>query len=509
LTVQWSRRYSGALEAVSKHPPQLSKTRFQGGLQCLKRVWLEHHRRDLASPPDAATQARFSTGHRVGQLARSRWPGGVLVTESAARHEAAAARTRALLADPGVPAIYEAAFTFGRVRIRADILVRRENGFELVEVKSSSRLKDEHHTDVAVQLWVLRGCGVDVRRAGLLHLNREYVWPGGPYDVDRLFSLADVTESAFELQAQIGENVATMLEVLAGDTAPSIAIGRHCDRPHECPFKAHCWAAAPADSVSQLPRAGHELLECLAAHGIERIAEIPDGLCKLTPLQERVRACVAAQTQYVDVEALREACEEIEHPICFLDFETFGPALPIYAGTRPYETIPFQWSAHLVDETGHVEHREFLWTDPGDPRPAFIRSLREVLPDGGSIVVYSGYEESRLEALASAFPEEGEPLLETFVEQRVDLLEIIRRTVYHPDFHGSFSLKNVLPVLVPGMGYEGLAIGDGMEAAAAYEEMIARGTRPQRRCEIEVALRTYCCRDTEAELRLFERLRRM
>ena len=185
---------------VSAPTPTLSKTRFQDGLQCLKRLWLDRHRRGLAAPPDAATQARFRSGHRVGELARDRWPGGVLVKQSPARHEAAAAYTRELLADHRVPAIYEAAFSFNGVRIRADILVRTPDGFDLVEVKSSSRLKREHHTDVAVQLWVIQGCGVRVRRAGLLHLNRDYVWSGGDYDVEKLFARDDITESVLALQ---------------------------------------------------------------------------------------------------------------------------------------------------------------------------------------------------------------------------------------------------------------------------------------------------------------------
>ncbi len=118
--------------------PLLSKSRFTAGLQCPGRLYRTCYQRELATPLDAAQQARFETGTRVGVIARALRPDGVLVAEPAPRHEEAVAQTRALLAAGKSNAIYEAAFTEGGVRIRADILSRAGGGWEMIEVKSST-----------------------------------------------------------------------------------------------------------------------------------------------------------------------------------------------------------------------------------------------------------------------------------------------------------------------------------------------------------------------------------
>jgi len=487
--------------------PNLSKTLFQVGLQCHKKLWLQSRRRELATPPDAATRARLRMGHVVGALAHQRWPGGVLVSEAPARHARAVDRTRELLADPSVPAVFEAALEHEGIRVRADAIVRGTSGLELVEVKASSRLKNEHITDVAIQLHVAEGMGLAVGAVGLMHLEPSYVWHGGDYDVERLFTIDDVTERARASLGDVVTALPAMRAVLAADEAPPIAIGRHCSRPYMCPFKEHCWREAPAHHVTELPSAGRELLGRLEAADIADVRDIPADGFALTAMQERVRAATVAGEPRVSYKQLRRSLSALQYPITFLDFETWGPVLPVYPGTRPHEVIPFQWSAHIEHADGRIEHREFLWTQADDPRPAFVGSLLRALPASGSVVVYSAYEESRLRALAELLPGDGGRLLELFVARGVDLLEIVRATVYDPGFHGSFSLKRVLPALVPDLGYEGMAIADGMAAAAAYAELIDPATDRSRREQLAGSLREYCKLDTLAELRLLERLR--
>jgi hypothetical protein len=104
--------------------PRLSKSKFLSGLQCHKRLYLEVHHPSLATKPDAETQAMFDMGTEIGELARSRFPGGTLVTAGYRQSEAALAQTAALVQDPTVPAIFEAAFLHDGVLIRADVLER-------------------------------------------------------------------------------------------------------------------------------------------------------------------------------------------------------------------------------------------------------------------------------------------------------------------------------------------------------------------------------------------------
>lgn len=486
--------------------PKLSKSRFMSGLQCHKRLYLECYARELAEATDPYTRAIFDTGARVEALARRRHAGGVLVAEDHLHHEDAIERTRGALADPTVPAVYEAAFTWNDVRIRADILVRVTGDvFDLLEVKSSTSAKPEHEGDVAIQLAVLRGSGVRIRRVGLVHLNRGYVYGGGEYDLARLFACQDLTEVARTRQPEVLAALQSMRGALRGDEPPLIAVGSHCETPYWCPFFEHCHEGLPEDGLARLPKAGARLRERLAAAGIVAVADIPLDFPGLTSLQCRALAAMRSGERFCDPE-IRGVLSAVQYPLHFLDFETFMPALPLYAGTRPYDAIPFQWSDHVIHGDGSLDHREYLHDGAGDPRRPFAESLLESLGESGSIVVYSNYEEHRLADLGAWLPDLASRIA-SLRPRLLDLLRVIRRHVYDAGFNGSFSLKSVLPALVPELGYDDLAISDGGLASLAFEESQAASTAPERRTELREQLRAYCGRDTLALVELFRLLR--
>lgn len=217
--------------------PTLSKTRFVAARQCRKRLWLEVHRRELREPPDAAARERLAAGHEIGRVARRRWAGGVLVTEAPARHAAAVARTRDLVEDAGVPAIFEAAFEHGGVRVRVDALVRRGEAFDLVEVKSSLRVKAEHIDDLAVQAWVVDGSGIEISAAVLLHRSVSYRPVADEHE--RVFTAADITAEVLDRVGRVEALVRDDLRTLEGGE-PDLPVGPHCTRPYPCPFRRYC-----------------------------------------------------------------------------------------------------------------------------------------------------------------------------------------------------------------------------------------------------------------------------
>jgi hypothetical protein len=493
---------------MPKRPLTLSKSRYTAGLQCLKRLYLSGHAPGLADPVGPAQQALFDSGARVGALARERYPHGLLIDEGPLQHARAEARTRRALRAENLPAIFEAAFTHDRIRIRVDVLRRAgPDLFDLIEVKSTARVKDEHVEDVAIQLHVLRGAGVRIRRAALLHLNRDYVHPGGAYDLRRLFRLHDLTDEAEDILPALRERLAGMWAVLSAPAPPPIEVGRHCTRPYVCPFYGHCHRDAPAHPVHELYRASPALLDTLQGLGLRDIRDLPDPAdagIPLSPLQDRQRLAVVRNAPIIDP-AVTKRLSALPAPVHFLDFETWNPALPVYPGTHPYEIIPFQFSVHVLERDGRTRHREFLHAASDDPRPALARSLIAATDGAGAILAYSGFEGSRIRDLAGALPDQAADLRR--IESRLqDLLPLIRDHCYHPDFHGSFSIKNVLPALVSGVGYDDLAIDEGALASIAYSEMIDPGTPPTRAALLRTQLLAYCQRDTEAMLRLFQQL---
>ena len=450
--------------ASSQRRPNLSKSRFTTGLQCLKRLYLDYHQGELADPVSDSHQAIFDTGTSVGALARQRFPGGSLVAEPYYEHARAVETTGTLLAASLVPPLYEAAFTYEGIRIRADILVQgNDGGFDLVEVKSSTGAKPEHIPDVAIQLYVLQNLGVPINNAYLMHINNRYVYPGGDYNLEELFALGDVTAQA---QRFVSDNVpadlARMWEALQREAPPDIETGRHCTSPYLCPFFGHCHHSGVGD---------------------------PAG-------------------SYGEAIVSRDLCAQLAdviHPTAFLDFETFMPALPVYAGTRPYQTIPFQWSLHVQDANGRLTHREFLNDDAEDPREPLILSLLDTIPTHGSIVVYSPYEQRILTELGRDYPR-YESELACLRDRLFDLLPIIRSSYHNPALPNN-SLKSVVPVLVPGWGYSDLEIQEGSAASAFYARIISEDFTEEERSKIKEALLAYCRMDTEALVRVLAALR--
>jgi len=487
--------------------PALSKSRFMAGLQCLKRLYLESYHRDLADPITEQQQAIFDIGNEVGELARGLYPGGVLIKESYLQHKKAIESTVTALSTPGIPALFEAAFLYDDVRVRADLLVRAGNGgFDLIEVKSTTQVKEEHVPDAAIQAYVLNNCGIEIRHACIGHLNKEYIYQGGDYDLKQLFRIEDITNEVQEIQPGIPSILDAIKQPLWATEPPDIKTGKQCFIPYQCPFYGYCHADEPEHHISQLPRASKSLLQSLEEAGIEEIPDIPDDFAGLNAIQKRVRDCVVNNYCYLDSE-LPQALQKLEYPVHFLDFETFSPALPIYVGTCPYQIIPFQWSDHILEESGELRHEEFLHKGTDDPREAFAKSLLKTLGTRGSIVVYSGFEAARIRELAVALPALSAELLGLLDDRIVDLFKLIRNYCYHPEFHGSFSIKSVLPALVPGMDYKDLEINNGGMASDAYAEIIRPETSPARRDFLRESLLKYCKRDTEAEVRLFQVLR--
>lgn len=486
----------------------LSKSRFLAGLQCLKRLYLDCHHRELADPVSSSQQSIFDTGHTVGDLARRRFPGGTLVSEQYFEHAQAEYRTQALLRDESVPALYEPAFSFAGIRTRVDVLLRTSGrAFDLIEVKSTASAKDEHIPDVSIQMHVVEGCGIPVGRAYLMHLNTGYVYQGGDHDLTQLFSLRDVTDEVREYaEEQMTDELIQMWEALRDVDTLNVDTGRQCFRPYPCPFFGHCHQQESEHPIRQLPGLSLRLEERLRAHGTTAVASIPLDFPGLSWLQRRVRESVVTDRPFMG-EELGEALAEIKHPASFLDFEALSPPIPIYVGTRPFQTVPFQWSLHVRGADGRLRHHAFLGEGFEDPREELIVSLLEAIPDRGTIVAYSNYERTVLRGLALAFPQYEEQLLEQS-DRIVDLHRIVRGQYYHPEMHGSFSIKSVLPVLVPGLDYGDLEIAEGRAAAAAFSRSIADATPREERARIRESLLAYCERDTEAMVGVYEALLR-
>lgn len=327
----------------------------------------------LARPRAERARTRHDTRsrHRCGYIAARRLvPRGILVEEGPTQHVEAVERTRHLVANPAVSAIFEAAFAFDCILIRVDILERLPSGgWRLAEVKSSTRVKPEHLSDLAIQAYVMAGSGIAVEEMQLVHVDSSYIRSENGIDWQAYFKRADVTDQVRDLLPSVPKSVAEMHAILCLAGAPEVRPSCHCFSPYECEFWARCTANKPSGWVFYLPRMRATTLVQIHEAGIELIRDIPRDFA-LTPGQQRVVDVMILGREFISEELL-DALAPLVAPTSYLDFETFSPAIPLYPGTSPYQRLPFQWSMHFDDGAGNVTRFEFLADSSTDPRRQF------------------------------------------------------------------------------------------------------------------------------------------
>ena len=485
--------------------PYLTKSSYVRGITCQRLLWLGWHRRKPYHDPLPGSPA--AVGTEIGNKAHHLFPGGVLVDEEPWQHAEAVARTRELMADPSVPAIFEAAYENAGVRIRADVMERLGEGrWGLREVKSASRVKARYIDDAAVQTYVLEQCGIGLGSIELVHVNTSYIFPGETVSWTEYFQRTDIADKVHAALPEIADIIDKQLMTLDNETEPAVEPGPHC--PAGCDYWEHCTADKPSDWIFHLPRLSQAKYDALRAAGIERIRDIPTDF-DLTGHQDRMRDVIVSGRHYVS-ERLLSDLTQIDGPVAYLDFEAMNPAVPIYPGTHPYQRIPFQWSLHRDDGAGNLSHADFLAEPEMDPRHSFVASLTATLAeDEAPIIVYSSYEQSVLREMAALFPAYANAL-EQIIARLADLYVIVRNNVYLEGFAGSFSIKTVGKSLAPSLSYGDLdQVADGAQAAAAFHRLAIGGLDFEEANDIRAALLAYCRLDTLAMVKTHHGLRNL
>lgn len=481
----------------------LSKNRVMDGAQCVKLLWLRVHEPDAPELiPGARTQALFDAGREVGELARREFSDGMLVELRHRDPGPAIAETRRLVERGTVP-IFEAAAAADGVFAAVDVLEPSPAGWLLNEVKATTKVKEHHPLDLAVQVHVLRAAGIDVVGARLVHLNRECRYP----DLSNLFVIEDVTAAVEAELPRVPRLIEQLVKVVEGDE-PEVEPGPHCRRPYSCAFTERCAGRLPKHHIGSLYRLHPTKRDRLERGRIATIPEIPVAF-KLTETQARQRRAIVEDRLVIEP-GLRAALEHgIEGPASFLDFETISMPVPRWQGSRPWQQIPVQFSVHRELAVGSLDHIGYLAEAGGDPRPELARALVKAIPREGPVYVYyEPFEGYRLRELADAMPEFAEALLA--IDRRlVDLLPIVCNHIYHPGFGGSFSIKSVVPVLCPGDGWDGLDVASGHVAAAELQALLLapEAIGEKERARKREALVAYCERDTHAMVALLRELK--
>jgi len=485
-------------------PALLSKSKYLTGLQCPKYLWTQIHEPERIPEADAITQYVFDQGHLVGEYAKQLFPGGIDIQHDDFMGNIVT--TKKLLAER--KPLFEAGILSGRIYCRLDILnPASEDEWDIVEIKSGTSVKDVHVDDVSFQKFCCGKAGLEIRSCKLGFMNKQYV-KNGEIDPKGLFILEDISTQVEEISEGIEERVFGLLEVISNKTCPEAAIGQHCLAPYECPLRTECWGFLPQNSIFDL-RGGKTAQFSLYEQGILSIEDIPDYI-PLTRQQQIQKECVMTGNVHVEKEEIRRFLSNLKYPLYYLDFETFGPAVPMYDGTRPYQDMPFQFSLHVVENgTSEPVHHSFLAEGREDPRAEILRELQRLLGSEGSIIAYNaGFEEGVLQELVEAFPEYTD-WLKGILARMVDLLyPFTNFHYYHASQKDTASLKKVLPA-VTGKGYEEMGIGAGMDASIAYGRILYGNATEEETAKIRADLLKYCKLDTEGMIWIIAKLRQI
>lgn len=482
----------------------ISKSKFLAGCQCQKLLWHAVNAPDQIPEPDTAQQAIFDQGKLVGDLARSLYPGGIEV--SAGVTEFDQVLQNSLEAVKARKPLFEAGFVHNGGFARVDILnpVGKDE-WDIIEVKSSTEVKDVNLIDLAFQAFVYNGAGLKIRRCFVMCVNRHYVRRGA-IDPKKFFKLVDVTKEMSDLSREIEPQLEDILTTIRDKREPDINIGPHCSNPYPCPLQDKCWAFLPKGSVFDLYHGGKKCWR-LFQDGVIGLKDIPESVA-LTERQTIQRKVALTGQPYIDAKALARFLKLLKYPEGYLDFETFSTAIPLFDGLTPYQQVPFQFSLHRVAAPdAKPEHHAFLADGRVDPRPEFLNRLRDSIGNEGTVVVYNeSFEKGVLTKLAESFPEHA-LWIEKVKRRFVDLLKPFQNfNYYHPEQQGSASIKSVLPVLTEH-SYADLEIKEGGQASLEYLRVTFGDVAEAERQKVRQQLEQYCGLDTEGMVWITDAMR--
>ena len=482
----------------------LSKSTFIKGVQCEKALYLHKFNSELADEISQQQEAIFQTGTNVGILAQELFPGGIDASPTDYTKYFESFKYTQQLIDEGAEVIYEAGFCFDYVMCFVDILVKKDGRWHAYEVKSSTKVSETHIIDASLQYYIMKNSGLELADISIIHIDNNYVRDGA-LDLDQLFHSVSVVNQAENNNDYVKNKLLNLHTTLSKDSVPNIDIGTHCSYPYDCNFKSHCWKHIPEYSIFDLSRLNKKIKWSLYNDRHIEIKDLPTDT-KLSDNQKIEIDSYINQTEIINKSKIREFVKSLSNNIYHLDFETYQSAVPPFNGLKPYQQIPFQYSAHY-ENNGTIEHCEFLADPSHDSREAFAKALINDMNKEGDILVYNiGFERGRLNELIRILPK-YQAQLESIIDRMKDLMIPFKEKWYYvPAMKGSYSIKYVLPALVPSLSYDNLEINNGSSASSTYANLHTLSNLDQIN-KTRKNLLEYCKLDTFAMVKILEVLR--
>ena len=467
---------------------KLTKSHFLMYLQSPLHLWLSVHSATPPLPPSLYNQHTIKQGYSVEKLAKE------FLRKKVTTHY-----------PPGTTITFEATLTDGNYESRIDALVHDtlHNTYDLYEIKSSTSIHSKHKYDVTFQ-YLIGKASLPINKVFLMHITSDYR-KEGEIELSLLFVVEDMTDHITKKEDEVYQLRSEAWGIMQLATEPQ---DEHCFNPSTCPYPKQCFPNLIDYSIYELGRANKKQYLELIGLGVSLVKDIPDTFAS-TPKQRLQIQSARTGLPIIDQVALQRELQKLEFPLYFLDYETYSEALPLHDNYSPYQQAVTQFSVHVArqPESVEFEHFECLASSTSDPSQQLASELCRVIGKTGTVIVWNkGFECGRNEELGVLCPEYSKQLT-SINERTYDLMDIFSLG-YYVDyrFHGSASIKKVLPVLCPELSYKDLDINEGTKAMLAWHEMVYGNLSDSEKEKIKHDLLTYCKLDTWAMVEIWRKL---
>ena len=482
----------------------LSKSKYCNAIQCKKMLWLNKYKPE--EKVELNNDAVFENGTIVGTYAKSMF-GPFIDIEFNEDLNRMIEDTKIALKQDNI-VITEASFNYNNNFCSVDLLVKKNNDYEIYEVKSSTAVKDIYLDDISYQVYVLKSLGLNITKASIVHINSNYERIG-ELELDKLFTIEDVTEFTKSKQKEIENNIKEINKYMESTEEPVDDIDLKCFNPYECPFFKYCTKHLPENNVFNIRGMRTYSKIKLYKEGIYSYEDLLNAKID-NKYKEQIDFELNNKEPIINKEEIEKFLNKLSYPLYFLDFETYQEPIPKYDYTTPFMQIPFQYSLHYIEsENGKLEHKEFLAEPNIDPRRILAEQLIKDIPEDSCVIAYNMmFEKMVIRNLAKLYPDLKEHLM-SIHDNMVDLMIPFKdRAYYTKEMLGSYSIKYVLPALFPddsSLNYHNLEdIHNGSEASNAYANLGNLSKEEQEK--LRNNLLKYCELDTYAMVKIWEKL---
>ncbi len=484
---------------MNKNNYILTKTKITSGIQCEKKLWYDFH-----EPKNTNDNFIFHIGNRFGKVIRDNYGKGLDLSNIKDTKIALRETNKAILSmDTNI--IYEAAFLYLDTLIRIDVLIREKDCWQLLEAKSSTKLKDEHIPDIAIQSFIVKSCGINLTKIKLIHINPDFIYKGDE-NYKNLIKEIDVTEAVCLREEGVLNHINNFRKFGQKNfSCPKVEIGDHCKKPHDCDYQDRCKFLKPkSDKVSYeiLPNKPKKLVKYCIENKIKTLEDVPTG--KLSDKHRIIQTAHKNNKEWINGE-LKAELNKYNWPFYFIDFETINQGVPIINDTKPYDQLPFQWSVHKWDapddELKLSDSKSFLDFDSQDIELKFIESLLSETGDKGTVFAHNAATEINVlkRLKKKEICKHLTSKIDALISRIEDTLSMVKKNFYHPIMSGSYKIKKIIKCIPTSFSYEEEgSVKDGTEAQLSWFICTDPNTKKKEKPKQIELLEEYCAKDTLA-----------